>query len=271
VAALGRLAEQGPQRRGSRARLLRLASRWHEFRPDHRSRLSSIRSLLARSLAESRSWVRPSPVAPHVLRWRDGASRAHGHEPRAAPLARHGRLDLHRARHAKTLRLGSAATGRAGPASSSSLSGCGRGAATRLWPGSPRREVGRSSVLGLATTAAASAVGSVMVTALRTAIWRDEIKGRDGRLRVLLLANAVAIADSGPGHVSLTGCFGWERRGCPLGSSRAWRGARWLCPRDRAGRQHAEASASAQRSRGRDNSRNVLANHRTRAPHRFCA
>jgi putative oxidoreductase len=58
-------------------------------------------------------------------------------------------------------------------------------------------------VLGLATPAAASAVGSVMVTALRTAIWRDEIKVGTGGYEVLLLANAVAIADSGPGPLSL--------------------------------------------------------------------
>jgi putative oxidoreductase len=68
-------------------------------------------------------------------------------------------------------------------------------------------------VLGLATPAAASAVGSVMVTALRTAIWRDGIKVGTGGYEVLLLANAVAIADSGPGPLSLDALLGWERRG----------------------------------------------------------
>src|SRR5919199_2693196 len=57
--------------------------------------------------------------------------------------------------------------------------------------------------LGLATPAAAAAVGSVMVTALRTAIWRDGVKVGTGGYEVLLLANAVAIAEVGPGPLSL--------------------------------------------------------------------
>jgi putative oxidoreductase len=68
-------------------------------------------------------------------------------------------------------------------------------------------------VLGLATPAAAAAVGSVMVTALRTAIWRDGIKVGTGGYESLLLANAVAIADIGPGPFSLDAVLGGERRG----------------------------------------------------------
>jgi putative oxidoreductase len=67
--------------------------------------------------------------------------------------------------------------------------------------------------LGLATPAAAAAVGSVMVTALRTAIWPDGIKIGTGGYEVLLLANAVAIAEIGPGQWSLDAVLGWERRG----------------------------------------------------------
>jgi uncharacterized membrane protein YphA (DoxX/SURF4 family) len=89
-------------------------------------------------------------------------------------------------------------------------------------------------VLGLATPAAASAVGSVMVTALRTAIWRDEIKVGTGGYELL-----------------------------PLGGSRAWRGARWLCPRDRRRQAARRGVGFRTAQRGRDNSRNVLANHRT--------
>jgi putative oxidoreductase len=67
--------------------------------------------------------------------------------------------------------------------------------------------------LGLATPAAAAAVGSVMVTALRTAIWRDGIKVGTGGYELLLLANAVAVANIGPGQWSLDAALGRERRG----------------------------------------------------------
>jgi len=67
--------------------------------------------------------------------------------------------------------------------------------------------------LGLATPAAAAALGSVMVTALRTAVWRDGIKVGTGGYEMLLLASAVALADSGPGPLSLDAALGRERRG----------------------------------------------------------
>jgi putative oxidoreductase len=67
--------------------------------------------------------------------------------------------------------------------------------------------------LGLATPAAAAALGSVMVTALRTVVWRDGIKVGTGGYEVLLLASAVAIADSGPGSWSVDALLGSERRG----------------------------------------------------------
>ena len=68
-------------------------------------------------------------------------------------------------------------------------------------------------VLGLATPAAAAALGSVMVTALRTAVWRDGIKVGTGGYELLLLANAVAVTDLGPGRLSLDALLGRERRG----------------------------------------------------------
>jgi putative oxidoreductase len=67
--------------------------------------------------------------------------------------------------------------------------------------------------LGLATPAAAAALGSVMLTALRTAIWPEGFKVGTGGYEVLLLANAVAIAELGPGPWSLDAVLGWERRG----------------------------------------------------------
>ena len=67
--------------------------------------------------------------------------------------------------------------------------------------------------LGLATPLAAAALGSVMVTALRTVAWREGIKVGTGGYEVLLLANAVALADLGPGRLSLDSLIGAERRG----------------------------------------------------------
>jgi putative oxidoreductase len=98
-------------------------------------------------------------------------------------------------------------------------------------------------VLGLATPAAAAAVGSVMVTALRTAIWRDEIKVGTGGYEVLLLANAVAIADSGPGPLSLDALLGWERRGARWAAAALGGALAGSALAIAAGRQHAEASA----------------------------
>jgi putative oxidoreductase len=67
--------------------------------------------------------------------------------------------------------------------------------------------------LGLATPAAAAALGGVMVTALRTAVWRDGIKVGTGGYELLLLASAVALGDLGPGRLSLDAALGNERRG----------------------------------------------------------
>jgi putative oxidoreductase len=67
--------------------------------------------------------------------------------------------------------------------------------------------------LGLATPLAAAALGSVMVTALRTVVWRDGIKVGTGGYELLLLANAVALAELGPGRLSLDSVIGTERRG----------------------------------------------------------
>ncbi|HET7758491.1 MAG TPA: DoxX family membrane protein [Gaiellaceae bacterium] len=67
--------------------------------------------------------------------------------------------------------------------------------------------------LGLATPAAAAALGSVMVTALRAAVWRDGVKVGTGGYELLLLASAVALGDLGPGRLSLDAALGAERRG----------------------------------------------------------
>ena len=76
-------------------------------------------------------------------------------------------------------------------------------------------EAGRGTllILGLATPLAAAALASVMVTALRTVIWRDGIKTGAGGYEMLLLASALALAESGPGAWSLDALAGSERTG----------------------------------------------------------
>jgi putative oxidoreductase len=73
--------------------------------------------------------------------------------------------------------------------------------------------------LGLATQEGAAAIGSVMVTALRTVVWSDGIKVGTGGYELLLLANAVGLADLGPGRFSLDALLGSERRGAKWGAA----------------------------------------------------
>jgi putative oxidoreductase len=67
--------------------------------------------------------------------------------------------------------------------------------------------------LGLATPLGAASLASVMLTALRTAVWRDGFKIGEGGYEVLLLVSALALAESGPGPWSLDALLGSERRG----------------------------------------------------------
>jgi putative oxidoreductase len=67
--------------------------------------------------------------------------------------------------------------------------------------------------LGLATPLAAASLASVMLTALRTAVWRDGFKTGEGGYEVLLLVSALALAESGPGPWSLDALLKSERRG----------------------------------------------------------
>jgi putative oxidoreductase len=68
-------------------------------------------------------------------------------------------------------------------------------------------------LLGLATPAAAASLSSVMLTALRTVVWRDGIKMGTGGYEILLGVGALALADTGPGPWSLDALLGSERRG----------------------------------------------------------
>jgi putative oxidoreductase len=67
--------------------------------------------------------------------------------------------------------------------------------------------------LGLATPAAAASLASVMLTALRSVVWRDGIKMGTGGYEVVLGVAALALADLGPGEWSVDALLGSERRG----------------------------------------------------------
>jgi len=67
--------------------------------------------------------------------------------------------------------------------------------------------------LGLATPLAAASLASVMLTALRTAVWREGFKTGEGGYEVLLLVSALVLAESGPGRWSLDALLKSERRG----------------------------------------------------------
>jgi len=66
---------------------------------------------------------------------------------------------------------------------------------------------------GLATPAAAAGLTAVMITALRTAIWKDGIKPATGEFEVLLATAALALTETGPGRPSLDSALGLERSG----------------------------------------------------------
>jgi putative oxidoreductase len=66
---------------------------------------------------------------------------------------------------------------------------------------------------GLATPVAATGISAVMITALRTVIWRDGVKPGTGEFEVLLAAAALSLADSGPGPCSLDARLGQRRSG----------------------------------------------------------
>jgi putative oxidoreductase len=67
--------------------------------------------------------------------------------------------------------------------------------------------------LGLATPLAAAGLSAVMITALRTAVWKDGFKPATGEHEVLLATSALALAETGPGRLSLDSALGRERSG----------------------------------------------------------
>jgi putative oxidoreductase len=76
-------------------------------------------------------------------------------------------------------------------------------------------ETGGGILIGLggATPLAAAGLTAVMITALRTAVWKDGIKPATGEHELLLAAGALALTETGPGAPSLDSALGLERRG----------------------------------------------------------
>jgi putative oxidoreductase len=79
--------------------------------------------------------------------------------------------------------------------------------------GSTETGCGILIALGLATPLAAAGLTAVMITALRTAVWREGIKPATGEHEVLLAAAALALTETGPGAPSLDSARGLERSG----------------------------------------------------------
>jgi putative oxidoreductase len=67
--------------------------------------------------------------------------------------------------------------------------------------------------LGLATPLAAAGLSSVMITALRTAVWNEGFKPATGEHETLLAVAALALTETGPGAPSLDSALGLERSG----------------------------------------------------------
>jgi putative oxidoreductase len=91
--------------------------------------------------------------------------------------------------------------------------GLRRGRENALAAGATEAGGGILVALGLATPLAAAGLSSVMITALRTAVWNEGIKPATGEHEVLLAAAALALTETGPGTPSLDSAFGIERRG----------------------------------------------------------
>jgi putative oxidoreductase len=67
--------------------------------------------------------------------------------------------------------------------------------------------------LGLATPLAAAGLTAVMITALRTVIWKEGVKPATGEWETLLATAALALTETGPGALSLDAALGIERSG----------------------------------------------------------
>jgi putative oxidoreductase len=115
--------------------------------------------------------------------------------------------------------------------------------------------------LGLATPLAAAALASVMLTALRTVIWRDGIKTGEGGYEMLLLVSALVLAESGPGPWSLDALLGSERRGARWAAAALGGAAAGSTARDCARQATTGAGSRGLRDPGRGQGGNRLLGH----------
>jgi putative oxidoreductase len=67
--------------------------------------------------------------------------------------------------------------------------------------------------LGFATPLAAAGLSAVMITALRTAVWKEGIKPATGEFEALLAAGALALTETGPGDPSLDSALDLDTSG----------------------------------------------------------
>jgi len=97
---------------------------------------------------------------------------------------------------------------------------------------------------GLATPAAAAGLIAVMITALRTAIWKDGFEPGTGEFEVLLAAAALSLAAGGPGPWSLD-ALGRERGGAGWALTALAAGAAGSALAVAAGRREPSAASTA--------------------------
>jgi putative oxidoreductase len=95
--------------------------------------------------------------------------------------------------------------------------------------------------LGLATPLGAAGLSSVMITALRTAVWNEGIKPATGEHEVLLAAAALALTETGPGAPSFDSALGRERSGPAWMLAALGAGAAGSAAAIEMGRRHATA------------------------------
>jgi len=111
--------------------------------------------------------------------------------------------------------------------------------------GSTEAGCGILIALGLATPLAAAGLSSVMITALRTAVWNEGVKPATGEHEVLLAAAALALAETGPGAPSLDSALGRERSGPGWTLAALGAGAAGSAVAISMGREQAAAPAAA--------------------------
>src|SRR5215217_3225706 len=71
----------------------------------------------------------------------------------------------------------------------------------------------QNAIAAGATEASCGVLSAVMITALRTAVWKDGIKPATGEHEVLLAAAALGLTETGPGTPSLDSALGLELSG----------------------------------------------------------